>query len=548
MKKLLALILAFAMVSTLAACTGNPAPTDGPGTAPTSDPAVETEPTVEAYASYDFTQYGKAKIDILGAEFIKDDYDEDVLRIYYNYTNTGDSACARYPGRTLYFKSITQDGNDIHVDYFGILDECAIPEDLNYDNGVQPGLTSRQTMLLPCDPEGGPIEVSCYIMVGSWVYEADKVECLTFQIDPKNLPAVPEPLEMAPILEPTYAAGLPTSGTNDNGDISIDGFELTKGDEGEDVLRVKLTVTNNGDEATMPVNITDGVEVYQDGLGLPWFSTWDLEATEADEAYEVDLEPGQTVQCNALFELRNDHPVEVVVESLGNDLRLGMICDIEEAFQAQKDAEQAASDAAAAEEAAARKALVGTWLQRDSDWEDTYIFNADGSGMLISGPEYPFTYSVSGDKLTLDYGDDDEEEFTFSVEGDLLTMVDMWDEQLLLDKQTAEAPETTVPETEPAETTAPAELTLKELIIGTWEDQETEYKETFTFNADGTGKYSYEDNGYWEYTFTYQICEDDSVDIYYDDGDVGGFWITVQDENTILITNSAVTDMPLVRK
>lgn len=548
MKKLLALILAFAMVSTLAACTGNPAPTDGPGTAPTSDPAVETEPTVEAYASYDFTQYGKAKIDILGAEFIKDDYDEDVLRIYYNYTNTGDSACARYPGRTLYFKSITQDGNDIHVDYFGILDECAIPEDLNYDNGVQPGLTSRQTMLLPCDPEGGPIEVSCYIMVGSWVYEADKVECLTFQIDPKNLPAVPEPLEMAPILEPTYAAGLPTSGTNDNGDISIDGFELTKGDEGEDVLRVKLTVTNNGDEATMPVNITDGVEVYQDGLGLPWFSTWDLEATEADEAYEVDLEPGQTVQCNALFELRNDHPVEVVVESLGNDLRLGMICDIEEAFQAQKDAEQAASDAAAAEEAAARKALVGTWLQRDSDWEDTYIFNADGSGMLISGPEYPFTYSVSGDKLTLDYGDDDEEEFTFSVEGDLLTMVDMWDEQLLLDKQTAEAPETTVPETEPAETTAPAELTLKELIIGTWEDQETEYKETFTFNADGTGKYSFEDGGHWEYTFTYEWYDGDYLEFTYDDdGSVGGFTVRIEGD-VMYVSNTAVADMPLVRK
>ena len=81
--------------------------------------------------------------------------------------------------------------------------------------------------------------------------------------------------------------------------------------------------------------------------------------------------------------------------------------------------------------------LLGTWLQRDSDWDDTFIFNADGTGVVISGPEYPFTYSVSGDKLTLDYGDDDEEEFTFSVEGDLLTMVDMWDEQLLLDKQTA---------------------------------------------------------------------------------------------------------------
>ena len=135
MKKLLALFLAFAMVLTLAACTGDPKPTDGPGTAPTGEPTVETEPAVEAYASYDFTQFGKARIDILGAEFIKDDYDDDVLRVYYNYPNTSDSACSQYPGISLEFKSITQDGKDIHVDYFGAYDECAIPEDLNYEIG-----------------------------------------------------------------------------------------------------------------------------------------------------------------------------------------------------------------------------------------------------------------------------------------------------------------------------------------------------------------------------------------------------------------------------
>ena len=79
--------------------------------------------------------------------------------------------------------------------------------------------------------------------------------------------------------------------------------------------------------------------------------------------------------------------------------------------------------------------LVGTWLQRDSDWEDTYIFHADGTGKLISGAEYPFTYSVSGDTLTLTYGPDDDEDFTFSVDGDLLILIDLWDEELLLDKQ-----------------------------------------------------------------------------------------------------------------
>lgn len=187
--------------------------------------------------------------------------------------------------------------------------------------------------------------------------------------------------------------------------------------------------------------------------------------------------------------------------------------------------------------------LLGTWLQRDSDWEDTYIFNADGSGLLISGPEYPFTYTVKGDVLTLTYDDGETEEFTICVDGDLLTMIDKWDEELLLDKQAEEAPENGQPEA-----TEPAELTLKELIIGTWEDQETEYKETFTFNTDGTGKYSFEDNGHWEYTFTYEWYDGDYVEFTYDDdGSVSGFTVRIEDD-VMYVSNTAVADMPLVRK
>ena len=265
--------------------------------------------------------------------------------------------------------------------------------------------------------------------------------------------------------------------------------------------------------------------------------------TDGDIAYEEDLYPGETVECSALFYPRNQNPVEAVIENVNAELCLGARFDVKALYEAAAVGGNTNTNAAVN-----ASELVGTWLQRDSDWEDTYIFNVDGSGMLISGPEYPFTYSVSGDKLTLDYGDDDEEEFTFSVEGDLLTMVDMWDEQLLLDKQTAEAPETTVPETEPAETTAPAELTLKELIIGTWEDQETEYKETFTFNADGTGKYSFEDNGHWEYTFTYEWFDGDYVEFTYDDdGSEGGFTVRIEGD-TLYVSNTTVADMPLVRK
>ena len=191
------------------------------------------------------------------------------------------------------------------------------------------------------------------------------------------------------------------------------------------------------------------------------------------------------------------------------------------------------------------KELIGTWLQRDSDWDDTFIFNADGTGMLISGPEYPYTYEVSGNVLTLTYDDGEEEEFTISVDGDLLTMIDKWGDELLLDKEAAEVPE---PGNEQTETPEPAVPTLKELIIGTWEDQETEYKETFTFNKDGTGKYSFEDDGHWEYTFTYTWYDGDYLELIYDDdGSVGGFTVRIEGD-VMYLSNLSVVDMPLVRK
>lgn len=191
------------------------------------------------------------------------------------------------------------------------------------------------------------------------------------------------------------------------------------------------------------------------------------------------------------------------------------------------------------------KELIGTWLQRDSDWDDTFIFNADGTGMLISGPEYPYTYEVSGDVLTLTYDDGEDEEFNISVDGDLLTMIDKWGDELLLDKEAAEVPE---PGNEQTETPEPAAPTLKELIIGTWEDQETEYKETFTFNKDGTGKYSFEDDGHWEYTFTYTWYDGDYLEfIYDDDGSVGGFTVRIEGD-VMYLSNLSVVDMPLVRK
>ncbi len=557
MKKLLAILLVAAMLLSLVACgkkEAEPAATEAPedGNNPL---AVESTPVEEEPDpwSYQFTQYGNVRIKIVGAEATQNDWGEDLLRIFYDYTNTDDTANGHCPHTALNFLSITQDGKECITYDFRADDETALPEDLNHENYVQPGCTNRNTINILWDPNGGIVKVSCYIMIGGWMYNENDIKLFEFEIDPDNLMGAPEPFVLPAITDPTYTSGMSASGKYDyplDSEISIDGIELTKDYDGKDVLRVKMTVTNNGDEALYPSLICK-TELYQDGVSLPWVNaTWDMDSdmvTDGDIAYEEDLYPGETVECSALFYPRNQNPVEAVIENVNAELRLGARFDVKALLEAAAAADQAAAEAATAAEAAARKALVGTWLQRDSDWEDTYIFNADGSGILISGPEYPFTYTVKGDILTLTYDEDDEEEFTISVDGDLLIMIDKWGDELLLDKQAEEASE---PENDQTEATEPAEvkIVLADFLIGTWEDQETEYKETFTFYEDGTGLYTFVDGGFWEYTFTYVVCEDDSVDIYFDDGDVAGFWVTIQDENTILITNSAVTDMPLVRK
>lgn len=550
MKKIIALLLALVMVLSLAACgkKEDTLETDD-GNNPLAIDTTSVEGTEPDPWSYEFTQYGNVRIKIVGAEATQNDWGEDLLRIFYDYTNTDDTANGHHPNTALNFLSITQDGEECITYDFQADDETALPEDLNHENYVQPGCTNRNTINILWNPNGGIVKVSCYIMIGGWAYNKNDIKPFDFEIDPDNLMGAPEPFVLPAITNPTYTSGMSASGKYDfplDSEISINDIELTKDYDGRDVIRVNLTVTNNGEEELTPAMMCL-LELYQDGVSLPWVNaTWDMDSdmvTDGDIAYEEDLYPGETVECSALFYPRNQNPVEAVIENVNAELCLGARFDVKALYEAAAVGGNTNTNAAVN-----ASELVGTWLQRDSDWEDTYIFNADGSGMLISGPEYPFTYSVSGDKLTLDYGDDDEEEFTFSVEGDLLTMVDMWDEQLLLDKQTAEAPETTVPETEPAETTAPAELTLKELIIGTWEDQETEYKETFTFNADGTGKYSFEDNGHWEYTFTYEWFDGDYVEFTYDDdGSVGGFTVRIEGD-TLYVSNTTVADMPLVRK
>ena len=52
------------------------------------------------------------------------------------------------------------------------------------------------------------------------------------------------------------------------------------------------------------------------------------ETTPEDEAFGEDVEPGATVQCNAIFMLRGESPVDVVVEAPNVEMRVGVTYDI----------------------------------------------------------------------------------------------------------------------------------------------------------------------------------------------------------------------------
>lgn len=443
MKKIVALLLALVMVLSMAACGKKESGTDKPETSnapaaatPAATPAA-ADPTVEVVEddefTHTFTQYGNARIKIVGAEATENALGEDVLCIYYDYTNTGDRADGRCPNATLRFLSITQDG-----------EECK-----NYLLGgselyIQPGCTNRNTFTVRWNPDGGVVKVSCYIMIGDWIYKIDDIEPFEFEIDPNNLMGVPAPFELPAITEPTYTSNMSASGEWDllvNSEVSINGIELIRDRDGRDVVRVNLTVTNKGEEETGFGFMSDMV-LYQDGVALEHVSSVvlkDEDVIDSDGRYKVS--PGETAEYSTLFYPRTKSPVEVVIEDGHSDKRLGACFDLEAAAAAAEAAAAAAAEAeaaaaadAAAAASAADKALmteiVGTW-DLVSDWPEHFIFNADLTGAYdIMGDLDPFTYIVTDGVLRLTYDNTGNEvNYEISVSGDDMVLTDIFQEE-----------------------------------------------------------------------------------------------------------------------
>ena len=67
----------------------------------------------------------------------------------------------------------------------------------------------------------------------------------------------------------------------------------------------------------------------------------------------------------------------------------------------------------------AKSKLVGTWAD---GYGQSFTFKKDGTGTFTEyGMDYPLTYTVKGDKITI-FSDGDEETFTFKISGKTLTL------------------------------------------------------------------------------------------------------------------------------
>ena len=193
-------------------------------------------------------------------------------------------------------------------------------------------------------------------------------------------------------------------------------------------------------------------------------------------------------------------------------------------------------------------ALLGTWVDKTSDWEDTYFFDYNSNGSYTSGFENTFTWSVDGNKLTVFYAEDDVDIFTVSIDGETLVLVDKYGYEQRFERVEQEPQTESNTETETESNTEEDVNPNIDAIVGTWKESTTGYDETFTFNADGTGHYScLSEDGVYECGFTYEFFRSDYVDIYYDDGDIGGFLIAI-DGDTLTVRNDFVWDLQYTRQ
>ncbi|MBO6165904.1 MAG: DUF5067 domain-containing protein [Eubacterium sp.] len=300
---------------------------------------AETEEATEAAstakfenASYEIDGWGGGKtVDIVGADFVeikeedKEDYDCDVLRIWYEMTNTLDEP---YNLRGIYWHCY-QNGEEVEdpglsLDY----DEWDIYEMQRYQ--MIPGARLRHYKDFAVHKDQGPIKL---VISGD-----DKEEQNVVEIDPNGeFPGRPaEDFVITKIEDPSYGGKLDISEADMRDGqyhVTYKSHEYTsKTDyvDGDTIetpcLRIFWTFTNNSDkENSMFMAVNSNCTVYQDGIELQ--ETRPTDWGDIDSAQSEDIQPGESIDCCFNYALRSDSPVEIVYEEMFNGVLIDFVID-----------------------------------------------------------------------------------------------------------------------------------------------------------------------------------------------------------------------------
>ena len=255
--------------------------------------------------------WDECSIEIVGAEKFVDYNGKDSIRVYYDFTNTGDDICYAYEYLSF---DVTQDEYDQYPT--SAQWDRAVPEENNCYLNVRPGVTIRCVAEFNMKLTGGPLVMEIY---NFW----DEDQRFTVEFDPQNLPGRPPEWKEETIFNPDWVENYPEYGHIGDYYVYLDHIEYAESYDFEDVLRIVLSFTNNSDEA-ISFDWALIYNAFQNGIQLETAYPSDDAETEADRLLYEEVQPGQSATVAVCYYLRDQqNPVEFEVSDYWSNTAIG---------------------------------------------------------------------------------------------------------------------------------------------------------------------------------------------------------------------------------
>lgn len=299
MKKLLALLMVGILVFSFAACGKDGGKDGGKG-------GGAKEEKSEFLASADI---GDLHYDLLGAELVEAEEENDTLRVYYDVTNLSEETLSEFSA----WDDVLAFSGEEELETVKYTAYPDVPVDVNLVTGkdMRPGAKIRSYEQFNITGKTGIITFS--------ISNDDAEGSIKYDFDLANLPAAPtDKFEVAPVADPKWTEGLEKSFTVDGEckaeilDQEVEFFDSNDfyNGGGYRLIRIKFKITNLGEEATQTYFL-GSIKVFQDGVSLDRNSNTYCELSDSDLVGFDDLEPGDTVIGSDVFALRSTSPIEI---------------------------------------------------------------------------------------------------------------------------------------------------------------------------------------------------------------------------------------------